>query len=446
MQSNVIHLPESNWQNPDLSILAGGARSPPALPAAMLGEFWADYSEAVAASANAPVDYVAASLLTLACALIGNARMASVAGWSEPAVCWTALIGNPSSGKSPAMDPFVALLGRLQAATGEHIQINDASAAATAEVAAATPRGLLLYSDELSGWLSRIPQLGGDAFWLTAFGARPYSVIRKDREPVDVRRLSVSVLGGVQPDVIQTFISNKSNKGFAARWLYVYPEPLRGFRIANAANHVLAEDSLLRLMRLGDGSTTEACPLTAGAQTLLGPWVGAKRDEASQSEGIWAEWLGKQGGVALRLALILEHLWWAADAPMAQSAPMEISERAYRAAIDFIDGYSAPMAERAFAIATLPQEDRLGAKLAKLIRKDGRRSFNARDVRRGALGAAGELAKAKEMALACECLELAGIIRHIGIRAGGKPGRAPTIYEVNPALWQSADTSKGGVR
>lgn len=450
MQANIIDVqPQSqahNWGKPDFSILLGGARPAPAFPLKMLGDFWADLSNEIADSANAPVDYAAACVLTVGGALIGNNRTANVGPWSEPPVIWTALIGNPSSGKSPVMDPFVAQIERLQDETGETIQIDDASAAAAGQVSAGAPRGLLLCNDEVSAWWSRFGQLGGEQFWLKAFGARPHSIIRKDKSPLHVRRLAISVLGGTQPDTIRAFTAGKENRGFAARWLYIYPEPRRGYSIAGEVNYVLAEDALRRLLALGDGTQTEACPLSPEAQALVEPWVGAKRDEAGEHDGVWGEWLGKQGGVALRLALILEYLWWAADAPLAAPPPAEISARAYEAATLFIDGYAAPMAARAFALSAMPQEDKLGAKLAKLIQKARPETFNARDVRRSAFGPAGELAKAKEMAVACEALEAAGFIRHIGVRADGKAGRAPASYEVNPALLRLANSSNGEAR
>jgi len=434
MQTNVVNIQAHGWNNPDLTILTGGQRAAPIFPQELLGEFWTEWCDSVSSSANAPFDYAGGCLLTLAGTLIGNNRAVTVGAWSEPSVLWTALIGNPSSGKSPVMDPFVAQVERFETLTGRTIRLDDASAAAAGQVAADAPRGLMLFNDELSGWWSRFAQLGGEQFWLKAFGARPHTVNRAGKDPLHVSRLAISVLGGAQPDTIRAFTAGANNRGFASRWLYIYPEPRRGFRLTKAVDHALAEQSLDRLARLGDGVETVSCPLSQDAQALVEPWVGAKRDAAADQEGIWAEWLGKQGGVAMRLALILEHLWWAADAPMAVPPPLEISARAYEAATRFIDSYAAPMAERAFAIAAMPKEDKLGAKLAKLIRAARCDSFNAREARRGTHGSAGELSEAPAMKIACEALEVAGLIRHVGVRADGKAGRAPAIFEVNPRL------------
>jgi hypothetical protein len=422
-----------------LSLLSGGAVPAPPFPSELLGAFWAEWCDEVSASANAPFDYAGASLLTLAGALIGNKRKVTVGGWSEPPILWSVLIGNPSSGKSPAMDPFMDLItgfeDDLAQTGGGKISIDDASAQATAELAAANPNGLLLFRDELSGWWSSFGQLGGEQFWLKAFGARPHTVLRKDKEPIHVPRLAVSVLGGSQPDTIRAFIEAKSNRGFASRWLFVNPDPVKGFRLAEATNHVLAEDALRRLLHMPHvGSAPLACPVRADALPALQEWVGDKREAAGAESGIWAEWLGKQGGVALRLALIVEHLWWAAEAPLDQGPPESIGAAAFDAAATFIDRYSMPMAARTLEMAARPVEDRAAVKLIGLLRKAGRRTFNARDARRGSLGPVGDLAKGSVMTGACEVLEAAHLVRHVGVRAGGSHGRRSSDYEVNPLV------------
>lgn len=428
----------ASWANPDTSLLRSGMARTPSFPGKLLGSFWAEWCEDVSASANAPFDYAGASLLTLAGALIGNKRTVTAGSWSEPPILWSVLIGNPSSGKSPAMDPFMDLItgfeAELNAETATKIYIDDASAQATAEVAAANPNGLLLFRDELSGWWSSFGQLGGEQFWLKAFGARSHTVIRKEKAPIHVPRLAVSVLGGSQPDTIRAFVEAKNNRGFASRWLYVFPNAVAGFRLAEAPNHALAQDALWRLLLLPHDGKPLACPISPNALRKLESWVGAKRDAAAADGSIWGEWLGKQGGVALRVALILEHLWWAAESPLDQSPPLIVSEAAFDAATSFIDIYSAPMAALTFDVAARPMEDRAAIKLAGLLRKSGHQTFNARSVRRGSLGPAGELSKAPLMAGACEVLEAAHLIRHVGLRASESAGRRPADYEVNPSL------------
>lgn len=424
-----------SWLNPDASVVADGKAVAPPFPTHLFGEGWSEWIGAVAEGANAPIDYVGASLLTIAGALIGNSVVAAYGAWTEPPILWAVLVGGPSSGKSPAMDEPVRLLEEIEQDIGQTIRIDDATAAAAGAKAAESPKGLILVNDEASAWWSGFG-LSGEPFWLKAYGARSHSIERKDRPTLYVRRLAVSVLGGAQPDAVKMAITGRQNRGFASRCLYIYPDPVRGFRMAARPDHALADQALRRLAALGDGTETHRRPLTPEAELLAQEWVEQKIAEANDAEGIWAEWLGKQRGVVMRIALIFEHLWWAAEAPLATAAPESISVEAYKAAIEFVDGYSAPMAIRTMAAALAPPEDQLAARLAKLIKKSRAQQINLRDVRRGQFGPVGDLSDSAKMKKAAETLEAASLIRHIGVRADGKAGRAPALYEVNPLLLQ----------
>ncbi len=96
------------------------------------------------------------------------------------------------------------------------------------------PKGLLLNRDEIAGWLGSFGRYssggGGErAMWLEAYGGRAYTIDRqKDPEPILIPQLSVGVLGGVQPDKL-SLITGGADDGFAARFLWSWPEPVRGF-------------------------------------------------------------------------------------------------------------------------------------------------------------------------------------------------------------------------
>lgn len=439
-----------SWSNPDTSLLHSTSADRAAFPAAMLGSSLAQWVEAVAQSKNVPVDYVGASLITLAAGLIGNARTTDAIGWMEPSVLWTVLIGNPSAGKSPAMDPFVEMLAEFEAEAAEEledeeqtdwaIKIDDVTAQAAAEVAASSPKGLILLKDELSHWWSRFGQTGGETFWLKAFGARPETVKRKGKRPVHIKRLAISVLGGAQPSTLTQFVCSKENKGFAARWLYISPVPVQGFRIAKPVSMAVAETALRRLwnLRLVEGKPV-ALPVARQAIARFEQWVDLKRQAAeADAEGVWGQWLGKQGGVALRLALVIEHLWWASDAkPGDDSGPAKIGSAAMTAAMKFIDTYASPMASLTLKNAAQPTEDQDALHLLRMLASKGEAQFNARLMSRGSHGPAGRLAQTTAMNAAIEVLVAAKLIRHVGQRADGKAGKRPSLYDVNPILFDA---------
>ena len=77
-------------------------------------------------------------------------------------------------------------------------------------LATAAPKGLLIVRDELAGWLGGMNQYhdAGRAFWIEAYGGRPYRVERQKHPlPIDVPRLVVAKnwLGRLQnaPDILK---------------------------------------------------------------------------------------------------------------------------------------------------------------------------------------------------------------------------------------------------
>lgn len=229
------------------------------------------------------------ALLTVGAALIGNARrVALTPSWAEPAILWAVLVGVPSSGKSPALDPLTDIMATFEAdmardfeqtmrtytadlevatqkkadwknsvkdaiKAGEpspsfpadaqeptqpqrpRIMIADATMEAAADIAAANPKGLILIRDELGAWWRGFNRYGGDGerqFWLQAYGARQHTVDRKKLgRPVVIPRLSVSALGGTQPDVLAQLLDGEED-GFAARFVYCFPDPVGGYALS----------------------------------------------------------------------------------------------------------------------------------------------------------------------------------------------------------------------
>jgi hypothetical protein len=97
----------TDWQNPDRSLLGTGRRRPPQFPLDLMKPFWAGWIRSAAKAASAPVDYVAMGVL-------GMRRPHAGGGWREPPILWVAVVGSPSSGKSPALDAVVELLGHVE--------------------------------------------------------------------------------------------------------------------------------------------------------------------------------------------------------------------------------------------------------------------------------------------------------------------------------------------
>jgi Protein of unknown function (DUF3987) len=284
-QPGPVHIVQTaHWPEPDLRIVEDGRAAAPALDDDALAAGWGEWITKEAAARDCPRDYLAAALIGAASAWIGNSRHAAVnETWSEPPHLWQALIGDPSTGKTPALRPIIEASRAIErdaepewrAAIAEHARLAEAALALEeqwhSDVRAATksgqsapnrplgadapeepprprlvamdatteelqhllarqPRGLLYMRDELTGWFGNHDRYGGNggdrAFFLEAWNGGTYTIDRvKHRgQPVRISRAALGILGGMQPDRLREALAG-ADDGLAARFAYVWPDP-----------------------------------------------------------------------------------------------------------------------------------------------------------------------------------------------------------------------------
>jgi hypothetical protein len=447
-----------------------------------------------AEGASCSVDYVAGPLLNTAGALIGNARWGRPwEGWREPPALFTAVVGRPSSGKSPGLDQVTNLLTQLEielnvdwddrrraykrdlAAAKERRAVwerdvkeaikqkksppdmpadaedpeppqkrrllsTDPTIEKAARLSQANPRGLSLVRDELAGWIGGMDRYsrgnGSDrAFWLQAYGGRYWTrdLVKDDEREVTVPHLLWAVCGGIQPDRIARQLLAGDDDGLAARFIYFWPHPLPLRRPNRVPDHTHALAALRRLVELPWAQPEpEILPFTDAAAAALQDFREETTDLESGATDMFLSWLGKLPGFCVKLATILQHLAWCWIDP-SPPPPNEIEEWAVEAAADFLEQYAIPMARRVFGEAALPQEERDARAVARwLIRQNPLpETINARDLRRMADGPG--IRQADRIDAALDELADAGWVRPAPARAGGS-GRRRNDWAVNPAL------------
>jgi hypothetical protein len=92
------------WPAPDKALVDDGEAPAPGLEPDALPAGWGDWIRDEAEACNIPRDYVAGGLIAAASEWVGNARhIGATAGWHEPPHSWVALVGMPSTGKTPGM-------------------------------------------------------------------------------------------------------------------------------------------------------------------------------------------------------------------------------------------------------------------------------------------------------------------------------------------------------
>jgi hypothetical protein len=180
-----------------------------------------------------------------------------------------------------------------------------------------------------------------------------------------------------------------ADDGLLARFLWFWPDPVP-FDLARAApDPGWATEALdrLRLLEMapadepGGPAQPVVVPLAEAALPHLlafGREMGRRQEEAG---GLMRSALGKARGLALRLSLVLEHLWWCAEDGMAPP-PVEISEAAFLAAAHLVADYLMPMAERVYGDADAPEADRNAATLARWIKRERPAEVHVRTLQR----------------------------------------------------------------
>jgi hypothetical protein len=486
---------ESEWPEPDLSVLKPNRRAPPKLPLDVLGDRWARWVENAAAAAVAPADYVVAPLLAASSALIGNARWPQAwQGWKEPPHLWCGAVGDSGDGKSPGFDaitshvlPFVerrmvadfpdtqrekmteieAAKVRLECWKEEVreavknktvlpqqpgpvprepiepvLMMTDTTIERVASLlATATPKGVLLTRDELAGWLLGMNAYneGGRAFWLEAYGGRRYRVDRqKLSEPIIIPHLAVSWCGGIQPAKVVEIMQG-ADDGLLARFMWFWPNPFP-FEQPNRPPQtdwaIMAFDRLRELqLAVGeDGSSRPlVVPLDDAARQHLVRFGKLMQDQKETAAGLMRSAIGKARGLVLRLSLVLKYLWWCGQEGY-EAPPNTITEDALRAAARFVSEYVLPMAERTYSDAASTETDSNTMRLAHWIKKERPDFIHVREMQRKVRLQG--LRDAKAIHAACAALIEAGWL--------GKP--TPTIgyqqrgtkaYPVSPRLWDA---------
>ncbi len=107
----------STWPEPDKRLVEDDDAPAPTLEVDALPARWGEWVLEEAEACSVPRDYVAAALIGAASEWVGNARLvAATADWREQGHLWFALVGMPSTGKSPAMRPAIEATRSLERA------------------------------------------------------------------------------------------------------------------------------------------------------------------------------------------------------------------------------------------------------------------------------------------------------------------------------------------
>ena len=253
----------------------------PPFPLEILAPPLANFVDAEHRAMGADVSALAmASLTAVAGAIHAETRVRMGSGWSERPLLWTALVGSPSSMKSPVIEKATAplrkidhdgdtrwrqLYGRWKQSKSAGTNpgpspakparqiIQDGTPEKIAELLARSDSGSLMVHDELAGHLASFDRYGSGpaarSFFLSCWNGGPYlkdrvgQGARDENAEIRVENLALGVLGGIQPDRLAQ-IKDLTSDGLLQRYFLVaMRSPVRGdeYHSVNTAENEYAK-------------------------------------------------------------------------------------------------------------------------------------------------------------------------------------------------------------
>src|SRR5882724_10285932 len=312
--------PPPPWPAMAPGLLEEGRPGLPAFPLNVFPAQWREWVKDAAQWAGSSEDYIAQALLASVAGLCGQGVSARITeAWSEPVILWQALVGGPSSGKTPALERAVAQ--RRQ--------------------------GVLLWRDEPTAWLAGLGRKtrrdeSRRGPFLDTWGAIGL--------PWGRDKTAVSIVGSLDPERLDAALEGTGD-GLAARFLYVWPGPAP-YRSLRALKPVREDEAVNALQRIARAVGTPEKPLVLAfedrAVTAFDVSLERLHPETLKAEELLAGWLGKGRGTVARLAAVLTLLDWTANRPGNAPPPGVITAQHLHAAWDLWERYYRPHAQAVF--------------------------------------------------------------------------------------------------
>jgi hypothetical protein len=300
--------------------------------------------------------------------------------WCESARLWVALIGLPSTKKSPIIGRAFKPIGRIDARLRREyltkkteydklaaadkalvspppknfLRLDDTTIEAAQEILKDSRDGVILMQDELSGWFGSMEKYSNGrgahkdrGFWLQSFNGGSASVDRITRGSGFIENLSISILGGIQPDLMRKFAADGIDDGLLQRLFPIVLRSAAEGRDQPADNtmddfsdlierlHALEPPSLTSgslppvptELRFSDGAQAFRNELETKHQKQMAGWEVVNKKLAAH--------IGKYDGLFARLCVI----WHCVENAHQDSLPRAVTEDTARRVAKFLHSF-----------------------------------------------------------------------------------------------------------
>jgi hypothetical protein len=457
---------------PDMTLLHPERSPAVALPADLLKPLQKGGTNALEAwvlaaaeAKGAPLDYVVVTTLAVVASVLSGVDVEVWPEFREPLIIWAALVGDPSSNKSPGMAPALEALEDLErdlrsAALAEYgrwledkkaaekageefdepppviprLTVSDVTVESLCEQIAKQGRGVAYALDELAALLGNFSRYSGGTdrpFWVKAHGGKQHPILRLSREASDVPRAAVSVVGAIQPAKLYELLLRTADDGLTSRFVFAYPDPAPVKRPTKWPDRTLMKGALEKLYEIGSGLTLRFDDEAKDVIDSVRLWV---RQEEVKSEGLIKGTIGKASGLVVRVAGVLTLLDWAISGG---PVPTTVGKLATERARVFVQDYVVPMARRVIGETASPGETRGARRLARLIVEGvpQRETINIREIQKRERT---HLQTSAEIEAAIDVLVQGRWLTLESGKPGPKGGRPLHVWRVNPDVFRRA--------
>ncbi|KON85666.1 hypothetical protein AF332_01615 [Sporosarcina globispora] len=411
----------------------------PPFPFTLLPEPIARFINDTAKALSCPPDFVGMGVLACASVAIGNGAVLELKkSWITGASLYCAIVAEPGSAKTPAISKALkplfdlqdynyreylskkeqyhlekenyeieyekwkqSLKGKKKAnldekpyepniPTLQQIISMDSTMEALQENLFFNKRGVIKVHDELLGFVKGMNQYRAGAdrqYWLSIWSNEPIIINRKGKEPMQLQKPFVTIVGGIQPDMIDEIIKSErkgsANDGFIDRFLFCYPDPIpSNWTDEDVAQEVVAEycDTIIKLYNSLNEDNPKKVSLSPGAKEAFTMWYDITEDETIAAgfpellKGVWK----KLKGIHPRIMLIMHMLKWASNP---DSVRVDIIDEEIVSYANYMMNYFKAQAKKVFQFTQSNYEDKNAIKLIDYVRRKGKKHENGVSIR-----------------------------------------------------------------
>lgn len=200
-----------------------------------------------------PIEFFMTALLTAVSTALGRAAVLDTGNFRATSILWVAIVGKPGLTKSEAQDDAFKPILKIQYAEYSRHQeeldscltekqkrkvkpaikyvVEDITPEALSMTLANNQRGCGMVYDELAGFVKRFDRyaVGGDEqMFLTLFNGGSINRVRVDGKSNAHSKYSfLTIVGTIQPIILNEVFNQRSDSGFFDRWLICYPDNIK---------------------------------------------------------------------------------------------------------------------------------------------------------------------------------------------------------------------------